>query len=146
METYSSLGTIPVYYFDQINKSGDLTLLIINKKENTKHDLKALLKIWENIYSEFIAEFGVSETFILYLREMKAAIRHYIDVYINGNKAAINLAKVKVYDAEQLLKAGTESPQTVYALVSKFMGFRIDPLTVSAREFYQYLQLASKAK
>lgn len=144
MEIYSSIGNLPVIIFDQINKSGDFSLLLINKKKKMSH--AELEKVWENIYNEFISEFGISQHFMSYLSQMKMAINYYIKAYIKGDRAMINLAKARIADAEAIYKETSGSSNNIYAIVSKFMGFRINPQEISTREFYQYLKLASTTK
>lgn len=144
MELYRSIGDLPVALFDKINRTGDVSLLIKSRKKGEK--LPDLEKAWEGIYDEFIAEFGLSEIFITYLSQMHLAIQYYKQGYIDGNRAMINLAKVKRYEAEELYKENSKAPSNIYAIVSKYMGFRVDPQTISTREFYQYLKLASQSK
>jgi hypothetical protein len=144
MGCYVSIGDLPVFIFDQINKTGDFSLLLKTKEK--KINQIELEKVWENIYNEFIAEFGISETLLLYLKNMRMAINYYIKAYIQGDRTALNLAKVRVNDAEQIFKQESKSSNNIYAIVSKYMGFRINPMEISTREFYQYLKLASTTK
>lgn len=144
MEVYSSIDNLPVYYFDQINKTGDYSLLV--KTKSKKINQIELEKTWEKIYNEFIKEFGISEQLLKYIKLMKEAIQHYEDAYVNGNRVSLNFAKVAEFEAEQIFKQASESPNNVYAIVSKGMGFRINPLEISTREFYNYLKLISTTK
>lgn len=141
MEVYRSIDELPVAIFDRINKSGDLQLLVIGKKKYTTQQLE---KCWEIIYDEFIQEFGISQQFITYLTKMRIAIGYYIKAYIEGDKPAINLARANVVEAEAIYKeTNTTSNNNIYAIVSKYMGFRINPNEISTREFYNYLRLAT---
>lgn len=141
MEVYRSIDELPVAIFDRINKSGDLQLLVCGKK---KYSTQQLEKCWEIIYDEFIQEFGISQQFITYLTKMRIAIGYYIKAYIEGDKPAINLARANVVEAEAIYKeTNTTSNNNIYAIVSKYMGFRINPNEISTREFYNYLRLAT---
>jgi hypothetical protein len=142
MEIYTSIDTLPVYLFDQINKTGKLDLLIKGKPAKKLPDLE---KIWEKIYDEFIAEFGMSELFLSYLAQMCAAIQHYKKAFIDGDRVQLNFARIKMRDAEQIFSQNSKAPNNIYAIVSKFMGFRVDPMVTPTREFYQYLKLATQS-
>ena len=138
---YNSISDITCFSFDEIIKTGNYSFLFKDQKK-TLSDSECE-NIWENIYDEFIKEFGISEQYKLYLEKMGLYVQHLDAAYNGGDKSQLTLAEIKLRQAEDMMKA-SESKQDIYAVVSKAMGFRIDCKIVTVKEFYSYLRLISK--
>jgi hypothetical protein len=107
-----------------------------------KIDTKVLEGIWEAIYDEFIKEFGISEQYRMYLEKMGMYVQH-LDAAINGgDKSQLTFAEIKRRQAENILK-GNDSKVSVYAVVSKGMGFECNPKIMTVKTFYEYLKFIS---
>ena len=56
----------------------------------------------------------------------------------------VTIAELKQREAELVISSNDSlSLEKAAAVVSKFMGFRVNPAEVSVKEFYTYLQLSS---
>jgi hypothetical protein len=137
---YNSIDNIPCWNFDKIISTGDYFFLFKGQPE--KINSKELEKIWENIYDEFIKEFGISEQFKMYLERMGAYVQCLDMAYNGGDKSQLTMAEINKRRAEDYLKSN-ESKHDIYAVVSKYMGFPCKAKELTVKEFYGYLKLAS---
>ena len=142
LKLYKSIDELPIWNFEKINKTSDLGYLYSEYQEKPKID--NLDDVWEAIYNEFIKEFGLSQYFLDWLNLRLQALELYREAYVEGEKYKRVLAKVKEAEADELMSSNSTQDNNVYAIVSKSMGFRVDPKQVSVKEFYQYLKLAQK--
>jgi hypothetical protein len=141
-KTYNSIDELPIWNFSQINKSGDLGYLYFKYK---KPKDKRLLKIWENIYDEFIKRFGLSENYIKYINIRQQALELYKEAYVDGEKYKRVLADIKVAEAERLIEDSEDVDLfEVSAYLTKNNFGRIDVKVVSVAEFYSYLKIIKK--
>lgn len=143
---YSGISDIPCYNFDKVIATNDYTYLL--KPGNTKkfkHDV--LEKIWENIYDEFIKEFGLSEQYRLYLEEMGMYVQHLNAAYNEGNRAELTMAEIRKRKAEEIMQNNTNNSNLdLYAVLSKGMGFQCKAKELTVKEAYSYLKLLSQNK
>ena len=72
---YDSIYTCPVLTWDRVNKTGDFDLLKIAGRSN--NDLAKAA--YEQIQNEYIEEFGVPETYKLYVEKARLAVRQYAE-------------------------------------------------------------------
>ena len=135
-----SIDNMPIALFDSILKTGNYSLL-----EGVKESEKE--KQWIKVFDEYLVEFGINEAYKKYLQLQSEAIDLYNDAYNKGQKYKATLAEVKTRQAEEALidtKGG--SFDLSVAMVSKFMGFRVDPKTTTVKEFYYYLKMANSTR
>ncbi len=141
---FEHIDEINCFAFDKIMATGDYSFLY---KEPPKKKLseKELELVWESIYDEFIKEFGISEQYRLYLEKMGLYVEHLNAAYNGGDKSQLTFAEIRKRQAEDLLK-NNDNKISIYAVVSKFMGFPCRPKEISVKDFYSYLKLASTQK
>src|SRR4029078_2494888 len=70
---YNSLDA-PIYIWDRVHSTSDLSWLLIKPRKLTKAITKALNKVWESMCNEFLQEFGVSENYAEILEKTKEII------------------------------------------------------------------------
>jgi hypothetical protein len=141
---YDSIDNCPCWNFDKVISTGDYSFLFIAESDN-KIKPSELEKIWENIYDEFIKEFGISDEYKQYLENMGLYVQCIDAAYNGGDKSQLTMAEVNRRRAEEFLK-GNDKNISVYAVVSKFMRFPCKPKELTVKEFYGYLKLASNGK
>jgi len=145
MEYFDSIENLPLYNFEQINSTNDFSFLFINRKEGMKFDEVKMQKIWAKIYDEFLSEFGVSESLIMFIERMNRVLEYYNLAYNEGQRHYLTLAEIEKRKAYDSLESGSNGISTI-AYVSKFMGFRINPKEIPVKEFYNYLKLATNGQ
>jgi len=140
---YKTIYDLPVWNFDMINKTGKFFYLYKDEnKHNDENNDKHLELIWEDLYDEFIKKFGVSEEFKKYINLKVQEMEILYDVYIKDEKWKMPFAIIKNREAEEIFSSTSNNGSSIYAIVSKYMGFRVVPKEVTVNEFYEYLNLA----
>jgi len=140
MTHYTSINDMPIFNFDMICKSGDTSYLF---KDGKKQDNVDDVELWSNIYNEFLDFFGLSKEFKKYLKLKAKATRLYMDAMCSGKKHLITFAKLYDSQADKSISdiEGGDLAITSAGL-SKFFGFRINPMEVTVKEYYAYINQA----
>lgn len=133
---YSDIYSLPISVFLRVSKTQRLELLSLSGRHNEK-DLR---RAWRNVLNQYISEFGISSDYRAYLELKAQSINLWHDVFLKGQKHKEILAKIKDEQAREIISATNKPKGELVAFVSKKMGFRIDPQTVSVYEFYSYLK------
>lgn len=139
---YDSIDNLPVYFFDKINKTGDVLLL---KKGTSKSSLKKLEQVWSKIYNEFILKFGIADNFKQWLELQGQIVEHYRKAYCEGQRHEINFAKIKEFQCEKLMDNNEYDFDELVSSVSKFMQRRINTHEETVTEFYSAVKLMIKS-
>ena len=101
-DIYTNIDELPIYNFDMISRTGNLQYLGKKNIDKVKVD-KTFEGIWENIFNEYIQEFGINEQLKFYLMYQLEAIRHYDKAYNKGSRSDLTLAKMAEMKANELL-------------------------------------------
>ena len=133
---YSDIYSLPIGVFLRVSKNNNLELLSISGR----HSKKALSMAWRSILDQYIKEFGLSDDYRQYLELKSQSIMLWHDVYIKGHTHKIILAKIKDEQAKEISSIKGKNEGELIALLSRKMGFRIDPSSISVYEFYSYLK------
>jgi hypothetical protein len=137
-KTYTSIDDCPIGVFNKILKDGNLERLTIKGKAKAKQ----LNEAWHNIYDEYLRLYGIPEQFKKYAELKMQAGELYAQSLQKGQVWKRALYELKNEEAEATIKEGESVEfEKVLAMTSKKSGFRIDPNTMSVREFYGYLKL-----
>jgi len=136
---YKSIYDLPAWNFDQINTKHDFSYLF--KKYKKVAPNKRILKIWDNIYDEFIEAFGVSEYFVQYINCLIEALKFYKKAYIDNERHNVNFAILKEQEARDIYDMNNKTDKNIYARVSVFLGKPINPKQISTFEFYSLINL-----
>jgi 1,2-phenylacetyl-CoA epoxidase catalytic subunit len=139
---YDSISNLPIYLFNKINITGDVKLL----KRSLKYvSDKKLEQTWIKIYNEFIKEIGVSDKFKEWITKQKEIVNHYCKAYVDGERHHLNFARIKEAEVNKLMEGENTDFNDTVAIVTKFMGVRINPIETTVLEFYSYLKLMEKS-
>jgi len=141
---YNSIDTLPCFNFDKVISTGDYTHLYIEGAEQTLQP-DELENLWLTIYDEFIKEFGISEQYKAWLEQMGLYVQCLDAAYNGGDRTQLTFAEINKRRADELIKKN-DNNISIYAVVSKFMGFPCKAKELSVKEFYGYLKLASLSK
>ena len=94
-------------------------------------------KAYESIRRQLWETFGPDETYLAYLQKMQMAAGEWAD-YASGEKWKKTLAEVHTLEAEAMLpKTSGPFPEAV-ALMSRAVGFGLNPSTITIAEFFGY--------
>lgn len=141
---YTDIDVCPVGIFQKVMDTGELIHICYDGKPNPK---KAYHH-WVNIFDQYIDTFGMPSNYISYLKKMVIALDFYSKAYCDNRKDLITMAIVK--EREALMDLGDNEKKEDFSLivanVSKFLGFAVDPMQTSVRQFYGYLKLMTYGK
>lgn len=130
------LDDMSCYLFDKITQTGDTSLLNCHNH----------VQVWQDINDEFINAFGISKEYKLYLQNMSIYVKYLHRSFVNNDKSLLNFATQAKNEAEAILATQKTENTNKYAIVSKYMGFRVAPKTTTVKEFYEYIKLMQNAK
>ena len=141
---YSSITNLPIYNFDVMCKTGDVTYLLKDGADEFPEDLDEIA-LWSDIYNEFLEAFGLSENFKKYMRLRQKATRLYKEALVDGKTHKITFAKLADLQAIDAVKETSEGDLSrTSASLSKYYGFRINPMTITVKEYYSYIYQAQE--
>ena len=141
---YDSIYNLPVYNFDVINKSHDYQQLMRDYERPAPSNVN-LERLWNRIYDEYLAVYGLGEVYERYTRTRVEAARLSRKAYIEDQKHLRTIAAIKWQEAEDSLIDLDGAPLIEQAAqLSKFYGFRIDIMVVSVAEFKSYIENMKK--
>tara|TARA_R110002124_G_scaffold283449_2_gene459501 strand:- start:23030 stop:23485 length:456 start_codon:yes stop_codon:yes gene_type:complete len=141
VKIYKSIKQLPIGNFDILCKTKDYRYLLHNEFEELSED-EDYEQIWSSIYDEFLERYGLGEDYKEWCKLMRKASQAIGDVYLNGKKWRITHANIYRQMADDLIKNVEVGDLNVTcATLSKFNGFRINPMEISVVEFYSYLEV-----
>lgn len=141
---YTSITDLPIYNFDVMCKTGDVSYLLKDGKDEFPEYLDEI-ELWSNIYNEFLDTFGLSDNFKKYLKLRAKATKLYKEALVDGKTHKITFAKLADLQAIDAVKETSEGDLSrTSASLSKYYGFRINPMEVSVKEYYSYIYQAQE--
>lgn len=136
---YNSIDNCPILIFHKCLQ-GDISKLCYKGKSH----INSLNQSWQNIFNEYIKEFGLNPAYTRYLQKMQKACEYYEMAYVHGQKDQKTMAQITEREALiEMGEQGSDNFNKVVAWVSKEMGFPVNPQKISVREFYSYVDLAN---
>ena len=93
---------------------------------------------WIKIYDEYLKEFGLPQYYKTYLKTMVWAMEELAISYTT-DKSLRPIAQIREAQAKALISGPKSKLTDSLAVVSKSMGFRVDPKTTTVAEFYGYV-------
>lgn len=134
-DVYTSIEDLPIWNWNKIIQESDLTFLY--KKEGTYTD--RLVPIWDEIQQQHLDEFGYSDDMKSRERIMLKIIRLNVKFIETRQRVLLNLIKVQLKKLELKDLAGNIKFGKLLTIVSKAMGFPINPKTYTVYEWYHTL-------
>ncbi len=139
---YSSITDLPIYNFDVMCKTGDVSYLLKTGTDEFP-DTVDEIALWSDIYNEFIDCFGLSDSFKKYMKLRQKATKLYKEALVDGKRHKITFAKLADLQAIDAIKeSDTGDLSRTSATLSKYYGFRINPMEITVKEYYSYIYQA----
>lgn len=139
-EHYNNLDA-PISVWEKVTISNDVTFLLVKRHKVSDRVIEVLKNAWENIFSDYIKEFGWSEHF-LKIKEKEIEIATLqADLLIDGdriNETFIEIAKEELQDLQKI-NGKMDFMKSKIAIEDKHK-FQLNMQTTSIREFYSYLK------
>lgn len=134
-DVYTSIEDLPIWNWNKIIEKHDLTYLYKKEGKFTNR----LIPIWEKLQQQHLDEFGYSEEMKSRERIMLKIIKLNIKFVETRDRVLLNFLKInkkklEIKDQVVGMKFGK-----LLIIVSKAMGFRIDPKRFSVYEWFHTL-------
>lgn len=136
---YTSTEDMPIYNWFKINETSDVSYMLVNRGQMGNKEV--LKKAFENIYSQYIDEFGINESYLKILELERNIILLYTDMALTKNLSLQNFIDMAEMDLSKSREAKKSNPRETVVYVEKHMGFPVNEHTTSVSKFYNYLKV-----
>ena len=143
VELYKSIDNLPQWNWNKIHQTGNLAYLKkLDTYRNVESDLRCYLEIiFDNIYDDYIEEFGFSSRF-LEIQEKKKEIARLKNKFIQTDEQFIlTLIDIEEIDLNNLLKeGGGDTFESICVEIEKRTGIEVDPRKITVYRYNNYLR------
>jgi hypothetical protein len=145
LRQYQGIEDLPMDNFRKIIKTGDTRYLYILDNYTVLPEKNINASVFEDIFWEYIEAKGIDQNFKLRLEiKAKIAILENEELFENKkNYTRIELEKAKLKDLEKKTKKNADIEND--AILSKFIGFQINPKTTTVLQYIGYENLLTEA-
>ena len=144
IKAYLTIDELPIWNFDKVRTEKELRYLLrlkdYNKLPKTSLNLE---EIWEDIYYQYLDEFGDSDI----SRQLSIAEINYWDIYWNlmdtNNRKLITKIHLKIKEIDRIKKLIDMNPQSLakqIEIVERWRRLPIDPKKTSVLMWYTYVK------
>jgi len=135
---------LPIFNWWKLNK-GEIKFLFREPRDPSKKEEKHLIKLYKKIASNYIDRYGISKGFKHILNKQREIAMYKLKYIRTEDRSLLTHMEI----AEAQLSDMTESGETTdfnetKAMISKQMGFSIDPKTTTVPEYQGYILLIQK--
>jgi hypothetical protein len=140
LQLYDSLD-MPVFFWNKIHQTNDLSWLMKKKQRITKAIAKKLSQVWDSMYQEYINEFGFSEQFAAIKAKEHEIAMLQMDLILTEDRTIETFIEIAMIELADMKKSGGKYGflDSKIAIESKFK-FQINLMQTSVREFYSYFK------
>ena len=138
---YKNIEELPIYNFNKVLETGDLKWIVASG--DITHTANV---VWDTIIDEYSEYVGFSQSYIDYMAFSKKAALLTIQAYLEDKRHLITFAKVAQQQADAALGETENDFEKSVAIVSKYMGYRVDAKKTSVKEFYSIIKLMKDGK
>ena len=140
--SFESLSDLPVYNWFKVNETNNLAHLLVVFREINSKEAEFLSEVYHNLMTEYIDLYGVSQQFRQILLKKREIALYQCDLFLTGDKMFLTLIKIAQIELKELIEIQSDNDfEEVKAVISKHMGFRIDPKITTVTEYQSYLKL-----
>jgi len=146
LEVYDSIFNLPQWNWEQIHKTNNLSYLkVLTTYRKVEVDTSnELQELWEEIYEEYIEEFGFSNSYndLINSKIYIAGLKHeYIKT---SNRVLLNVIRIA---ENKLSKEGAgEALNLLEAVqhIEKHQGIKLNSRTITVADYHAYIKTISK--
>lgn len=130
--TYISIEEMPIYNWNKVFETGDLSYIFKDGKGKITQDLAEL---WDDIQQQWIDEFGLEQEMEERIRIKRKLAEHKLDYIITQDRFILNFITIAEIELEDLNKQKSVSFYQAKDTVEKYKGFRLDPKQITVIEW-----------
>lgn len=146
MKSYSSIDDMPMYNWNEVHKTGDLSFMLIDKSKTKGINYEKLAHLWRDIYEQYIAKFGFDNKYLKILEKQLYIAELRIEKAVTGNQTINTFIEIEKQLLAKLMETTTKGADFYEskALLEKKLGFAIDIRKCTVIEFYSYIKAVEK--
>ena len=136
---YNSIDTCPIILFVKIQEGKKTKLDLCFEGKATE---KEAIQAWDELYKEYVEEFGISAEYAYYLRQKALLCEYYANLIVEGQnwfKTIILVKEAEIKILESKFDSSLDLNEILGKLAKK-MGFAINISKTTIREFYSYVK------
>src|SRR5690606_18513813 len=130
--TYSSIEEMPIYNWNKVFETGDLSYIFKDGKGKITKDLSDL---WDELQQQWMDEFGLEQEMEERIRIKRKLAEHKLDYIITQDRFILNFITIAEIEIEDLNKQKSTSFYQAKDIVEKYKGFRLDPKQITVIEW-----------
>lgn len=137
-----AVDEIPLYnWFKCVD--GQVEYVVIAGKVSKIGQMEA----WTRVYDSYLKEFGLNKTYKRYLLLLKKKALLEAEYVITGDRFKLTKIEVEERKLKNMLETQDEGITSDQALIymSKWLGYRINPKEITAKEYFVILKEYGKA-
>ena len=143
MKFYKSIDELPIYYWNQIKETGDLSNLIVNYngEQVTKYQQHQLKQIYEDLNKQFFDKFGKQDSYQEQIQELSQLYIWKIEGVLDNNPAAKIYARA---EEKKMQSRETLNFDTTMAIIQRKLGFYVTAKQMTTTDYFTHIYLISK--
>lgn len=148
-KVYSSIDDLPQWNWEQIHKTGNLAYIkqLKNYRKIKKDKSPTLQQLWEDIYNEYIDEFGLSKQYVDLLERKKKLARLKNEFILTDNRSLLNFIKIEQMELDASFdKSAGMSFESVVIGIEKIQKISIKTKEITVYEYNNYLRTLTQQK
>ncbi len=145
VDYYTHIDILPIYLWNKINETQDLTFLLKKRKKAGAITSIHLNILWRILLDQFIKQFGFSEDFLRIIRKQKEQALLRVQKVSNLDNSVQTFIDICDEELKEMqLKENDGNFFELKAYIEKGMGIHINAMQVSVSEFYSYIKILEK--
>tara|TARA_Y100000310_G_C20653132_1_gene800585 strand:+ start:1691 stop:2155 length:465 start_codon:yes stop_codon:yes gene_type:complete len=144
LNTYTSIEDMPIYVWWQINKTGDVTLILKDKLKHTDKVISYCSDMWDAIRDEHIEVFGMSHAFEDYMRQLAKVGIKKANFAISQNGLDKTWLKIQERELKDMESVKKHNDYKTKLILERALGITINPKTYTVMEYYTAIQVAQE--
>ena len=148
-KVYSSIDDLPQWNWEQIHKTGNLAFIKeLKSYRKIKEDKSATLQqLWEDIYNEYLTEFGLSKQYLDLLERKKKLARLKNEFILTDDRSLLNFIKIEQMELDASFDKGAGmSFESVVIGIEKIQKVNIKIKEITVYEYNNYLRTLTQQK
>lgn len=136
---YDNINDCPMYAFKK-GMQGNYRLM----RKRGIYTKDRAFKAFKQVFNEADEKFRIAEIYRQYLSKMVRASQFYAKA-VSGQRHYFTRAELLIKEADALLDGSEEELEKRCAYLTKKMGVKVSPKSVTVAEFYAYIELKEES-
>jgi hypothetical protein len=139
---YNSIEDMPAHNYVKICETNNLSWVL--RQRGITFSTKKCLQIFENIQSQIIDMFGVSDHYQKVLSKKQQICKLNIDKIVNGDDYLETFIDIATDELKALETAKHSTSAEIKVYIEKYLGFKLNLHEITVVEYFTYLEQMNK--